>query len=80
MSRIVLLFVGVILGAAMMWSVMADLKQPECIIGQVELSMPGTTIQIGEAVVCGEFHSDIYGPSIEAWSGEIKFYHGHEEE
>ena len=49
----------------------------ECVTGKVEFGL--ANIVIGEAVVCGEFHSGVYGPTLEVWGGEIKFYHDHEE-
>ncbi len=55
-------------------------NEPECLIGKATLEPAGIAIVFGEAIVCGDevIISDIYGPTIEAWSGEIKFNHNHD--
>lgn len=80
--RIMYLVMGTLLGffiAMVIWGPHSH-NLPECVVGKVQTVMKDTIIIIGEAVVCGEFHSSIYGPTLEAWDGPIKFYHNHDEE
>ena len=76
-DALVLFLAGVVLGATVLWIVSPHGKT-ECVTGRVILGT--ASIIIGEAIVCGEFHSKAYGPTLEAWTGDILFYHDHEEE
>ncbi len=73
------LALGSLIGAAFVIG-FRDSPDQECLVGQATLEPAGIAIVFGEAVVCGEeiIISNIYGPTIEAWSGEITFSHNHD--
>ena len=70
--------VGMIIGVFILAAVQENRK--ECLVGQAILEPAGVAIQFGEAVVCGDeiIISNIHGPTIEAWEGDIQFYHNHD--
>lgn len=82
MNTLLHILFGIFVGALVMMTVVKLASQPEtkCVTGRVELATDSVAIIIGEAVVCGEFHSNIYGPTVAAWEGDILFYHDHEGE
>ncbi len=80
MKTLIYVLLGTLVGVGFLVAVDYFAPQSECVTGRVELTLDGAAIIIGEAVVCGEFHSNIYGPTVAAWDGNIMFYHNHEEE